>query len=144
MRRKQTEQNFQKAVAQLLDKCLDSPVEWTAIGHGGGGKVRGAILKAMGLKPGWPDIIISVPFENKMCRHSIMVGLELKAPDGVVSPAQKLMHVRLERSGWQIYVCRDMEDVVGALRLSGVPHRAITLYPNAGFRLRERLLQAAE
>lgn len=129
------EQALQKGVAQLLDMVLASPVEWTAIGHGGGGRVRGAILKAMGLKPGWPDIIISTPFQHCRANASLMVGIELKALEGSVDEHQKIVHSRLEKSGWRIYVCRSLEEVLAALDDSGTPYRPVRLWPRGAMQL---------
>lgn len=133
VKRKQPERQFHQSVAQFLDVVLQSPVEWTSIGHGGGGAVRGAILKSMGLKPGWPDIIISSPIEVSRCKFALMVGLELKSQEGTVSLDQKRVHSALERSGWQIFVCRNLSDVLEALDTAGVPHRRVNgLFPNGG------------
>jgi hypothetical protein len=133
--RKQPEQEFQRNTAHLLGLILHSPVEWTAIGHGGGGPVRGAILKAMGLKAGFPDIIISVPFQNGMLKTSLMVGLELKSPDGVLSHSQKLQHAALERSNWHLFVCRTPEEVLAALDTAGVPHLPYRLWPSGAVQI---------
>jgi len=138
VKRKQHEQRFHREVAQFLDAVLISPVEWTSIGHGGGGKVRGAILKSMGLKPGWPDVIISAPVETGRCRFALMVGLELKSQEGSLSLDQKRVHSALERSGWQIFVCRTLDEVLLALDTAGVPHRRVSSFARGGFIVKER------
>lgn len=116
--RKHEEQHLQQAVAKFLDSVLLPGVMWAAIGHGGGGATRGAILKSMGLKPGWPDIIIAA--------QGVSVGLELKAKDGRASPAQVAVQTGLIECGWKIYLCRSIEDVLAALDMSRVPHRRVS------------------
>ncbi len=135
VRKRQPEQALQRSVAQLLDMILAAPTEWTAIGHGGGGATRGGILKSMGLKPGWPDIIISSPIEHSRGRSSLMVGLELKSKDGTVSHHQKVVHAALEKSGWQIFVCRSPEEVISALRVAGIPSRPVNVWPSGALQL---------
>lgn len=139
IKRKQPEQKFHQAVAQFLETALQPPVEWTTLGHGGGGAVRGAILKSKGVHPGWPDIIISCPVEVSRCKFALMVGLELKSQEGTVSLDQKRVHSSLERSGWQVFVCRDLEEVLAALDTAGVPHRRVTLFGQSYVTHKERV-----
>lgn len=138
-RRKQPEQGLQQAVAKLLDMILADPVVYTAIGHGGGGAVRGAILKSMGVKAGFPDVIVSVPIECGRIKASLMVGIELKSKDGSASFEQKRIHEALTRSGWHIFICRSVEEVVDALREAGVPMRPVHMWPTGAFQVKERV-----
>jgi hypothetical protein len=131
-RRVQHEQAFQRAVADYLGTVLAPPVEWTAIGHGGGGAVRGAILKSMGLKAGWPDIIVTAPYEELRVRTCINLGLELKAGRNRPDAGQKEMHERLTRAGWHISTCYTLEDVHLALVASGIPYRRHTVGRTGG------------
>lgn len=85
---------------------------------GGGGKVRGAQLKACGLKPGWPDILI-VYRDRLIC-------IELKSNKGRLSPVQKEMHAQLSLAGALVYTATSVEHVEGFLRGAGVPLRATT------------------
>ena len=111
------EQALQTAVAVYLALALRPPVIWTAIGHGGGGKVRGAILKAMGLKPGWPDVLVIAPGPN-------VVGIELKSAVGRLSPEQKIVAADMALcNAWHV-LCRSVEDVEKALRFCKVPVHA--------------------
>ena len=57
---KLSEYQLHCSVAAYLDRRFPpgGDVWWTTIGHGGGGKVRGAKLKATGVKRGVPDIMI--------------------------------------------------------------------------------------
>lgn len=119
--RKREEQQLQQAVAKFLDNVLLPEVMWTAIGHGGGGATRGAILKGMGLKPGWPDIIVATRLLPDV------LGIELKAKDGVLSKEQKKVHEGLRAIGWRMTVCRSIEEVAKALDVYGIPCRPFKL-----------------
>ena len=115
-RRKTPEQDLQKAVAGYLRHALRSPTIWTAIGHGGGGALRGAILKGMGVQPGWPDILILHPEDH----YTFVLGIELKAK-GSLSPEQKAMVNSFATAGAVLVTCRSIEAVEHYLTLNGVP-----------------------
>lgn len=119
MARNRPEQALQMAVARFLTFAAPegSGVEWTAFPAGGGGRRRGAFLKGMGLKAGWPDLLV--------VHAGQLHGIELKAPrTGRVSSRQGDTIQRLYRAGVTTHVCRSVEEVERALRLSGVPLRA--------------------
>ena len=103
-----SEAQFHGAVADYLRATLRPPVIWTTIGHGGGGRVRGAQLKRLGLAKGWPDILIIAPGPN-------VIGLELKAGKNDLTPEQRQMeHAFFECRAWFV-TCRSIEDVERAL-----------------------------
>lgn len=118
---KRPEQSLQIAVAQYLGRTLDPCVVWSAIGHGGGGKVRGAILKGMGVKAGLPDLLIW--WSDKASGYDYCAGIELKSPMGRLSVAQRRMGERLRRVGVLVYVCRSLDDVQIVVRELGIPSR---------------------
>ena len=126
MRRAQPERALHNAVAAFLRVALPeddkpgSPV-WTTVGHGGGGKVRGAQLKAMGVRPGWPDVQILYPYGQWP-----FIGIELKATRGRLSDEQIKCHARIRRAGGEVIVCRSVEEVETALRIRGVALKATT------------------
>jgi len=107
---------FQRAVADYLDVALPADAVWSAIGHGGGGKVRGAQLKGMGVRPGVPDLFV--------CHGGRVLFIELKAAKGRVSPAQTAFHAALQRAGIRTAVCKDLGGVCMALAVAGIPMRA--------------------
>ena len=111
-----TEAQLHKAVAGFLDAGLPTNAVWTTFPAGGGGKVRGAQLKARGLKPGWPDIQIFVAGR--------LVCIELKVGKNKPEPEQVECHAALTNAGAHVYVCRSLEEVQAALRDSNVPFRA--------------------
>jgi hypothetical protein len=53
-----TEQQLHRACAEYLAWALKPPSWWTTFPSGGGGAVRGKILRGLGLKPGVPDLEI--------------------------------------------------------------------------------------
>lgn len=116
-RRKSPERQLQTTVAEYLHRALKPPTIWTAFPAGGGGKVRGAFLKAMGLQAGWPDIIV-------IDRGPNVIGIELKAKTGTQSPAQKMIaRAFAEVQAWYI-LCRTVDEVERALRFCKVPLHA--------------------
>ena len=116
-RRKQPEQIFQRQVAKYLTLALPTPDAWfTTIPAGGGGKVRGAILKGMGYKAGTPDMLV--------IHESQIIWLELKSPRGSLTKAQGNCRNDLIWAGCDWALCRTLEDVERALRRFGVPLRA--------------------
>lgn len=122
MKRANPEQRLQIAVAAYLRLALRSPTTWTAIGHGGGGKVRGALLKASGVVPGWPDLLIMHP----MFANTLVVGIELKAKKGRVSPQQRGISMEFALCNAGYHFARSLEDVEYILRTAGIPLFAST------------------
>lgn len=116
VKRNNPEREFHRSVAQYLDIILTRDTYWTTIGHGGGGKVRGAILHGMGMKPGVPDIML--------VRGGMVFFLELKAKRGVVSPDQIVCHDMIMRAGGRVKTCKTIESVTAALREWNIPLRS--------------------
>ncbi len=120
-RRKTPEQALQRAVAEFLTLALPTPEAWfTTIPAGGGGKVRGAILKGMGYKAGTPDMLVI--YKWHACPD--ILWLELKSANGKLSKAQEQCRNDLEAAGCKWALCRTLEDVERALKRFGVPLRA--------------------
>lgn len=116
------EQTLQIQVARYLGVALRAPSWWTAIGHGGGGRVRGAILKGMGVRRGVPDLIVIHPIEKTGNRAGCwLLGIELKTKTGRLSTEQKAAHAALKAAGMHVSVCRSIEEVEHVLEEFGVP-----------------------
>jgi hypothetical protein len=113
-----TERLLHRTVAEFLDWTLKPPTVWTTF-PAGWGKLSEAMageLRACGLKKGFPDILIfdlHQIIDNR--KYTKVVGIELKAKTGA-SAAQQLMFPRLRDLGIAIYICRDLESVVTALK----------------------------
>jgi hypothetical protein len=114
-RRQRPEQTLQAAVAKFLRHALGPETWWGAIPLGGGGRVRGGVLQRTGTRAGTPDL--EIIYKGRV------VWLELKAPKGRLSDNQLYTHRQLRNAGSPVYVCRSLDDVMVALRLSGIPLR---------------------
>lgn len=117
MTRTNPEDALHRSVAQLLARVLRKPTIWTTIGHGGGGKVRGAQLKAKGVQSGWSDIIVLHPAKY----WTIALGLELKSKDGRASADQLQHRNGMVAVNGHWHLCRSLDDVFAALNLAGIP-----------------------
>lgn len=111
-----------RSVANFLRTALKPPTLFTTFPAGGGGKVRGAQLKALGMAKGWPDLIVIHPALHP--GYTLLVGLELKARRGRLSPEQIAMQGAFGRAGAFYFVCRSVEDVEAALWEAQVPLHA--------------------
>ena len=92
------EYKLQCDIIELFKLILKKSVLFTAFPAGGGGKVRGAKLKKMGLVAGWPDI--------QILADGKYFGVEVKTPTGRISPAQRTLHLTkknlITRERWSI------------------------------------------
>ena len=116
-----TEDQFHLAVAELLDVCLIPPTLYTTFpaGYGKLSKATAGKLRAKGMKPGFPDILV---FDRRR-----VVGLELKVGKGTLSAKQREMHARLQAVGIRVYVIRHLNDVIMSLADAGIHYRNITI-----------------
>jgi hypothetical protein len=125
------EQDLHESVADALDKLLLPPAEWTTFPAGSVPLPPrfAAKLARMGLKRGWPDVLIL---------HGQVYGLELKRRGGRLSrtrlvrtrrgglrevAGQEEVFPRLEAAGMTIGVCRSVDEVLALLAAWGVPLR---------------------
>lgn len=120
VRRKRPEQQLQIAVADFLRVALRLPTIWTAFPAGGGGRVRGAFLKAMGLQAGWPDLLVMYHVKT----GPLVVGIELKAGKGSQTVEQKAVENRFGYLGAHYCVARSVYEVESFLRIIGIPLHA--------------------
>lgn len=116
VKRTSPEQSLHRAVAQYLDLALPPEYRWSTFPAGGGGRVRGAMLKAAGLKAGWPDILVLERYGDGW------FGIELKGPRGEESPEQ--VEFREWAGAGTVAVCRSVEEVEVVLRSYHIPLRA--------------------
>lgn len=109
-----TEEQLQRAVARILDI---SGVLWCHVPNGGHRHpIVAAKMKAAGVKPGVPDVLIFERSEYDGTRYSGL-ALELKVGKNVCGAHQKAWSERLQRNGWKVAVCRDLDEVLGVLRV---------------------------
>ncbi len=114
------EESLQRTVADYLRRCIPQPPDgpwWTAVNPiPAKSRVAAGISKAMGLKAGTPDVV--------MCWKGRMVGIELKAGRGRLSPAQIETHDAITLAGGVVTTCRTLDEVMDLLATLGVPSRA--------------------
>ena len=124
-RRNRPEDALHIAVAQYLDLALPEDAVWFHPPNGGArSKAEAGIFKAMGVKPGVPDIIIM--YRSRLGSvFSTVIAIELKAPGGRRSPAQRKMQDRMTQAGALVYTATRIEEVEGFVRAI-MPLRATT------------------
>lgn len=121
MRRQAPEAALQKAVSAYCWAVLPPQVIWSAIPSGGGGRVRGAILQAMGLRRGLPDLFFAWPGG---------VGwIELKSDKGKMSVDQVEVANILIALDHKFALCRSVAEVAAALKAWGAPSREVVQLP---------------
>lgn len=118
-----SEAALHRAVAAYLHAALKPPAFFTTFPSGGGGKVRGAQLKAMGLLPGMPDLLVLWLSGSGLA----LLGLELKAKVGRLSQAQVECADKFADVGAHYRVCRSIEEVDYSLRQFRVPTRIVRM-----------------
>ena len=120
---KRPEQILHMQVARYLRVALREPCFFTTFPAGGGGRIRGAILKQQGLMAGMPDILIFAPGPtlNDGRTFTRLIGLELKAGKGRQSESQKEMALRFAAVGGVYLIARTLDEVEILLRAAGVP-----------------------
>jgi|SRR5579885_2289441 len=97
------ESTIHRQVAEFLDAALPRGAWWSTFPAGGGGRVRGAQLKARGLKTGVPDILVIWNGEVRW--------IEIKSPRGHLSPEQVHTKADLEDAGCRVALCRNVAEV---------------------------------
>jgi hypothetical protein len=125
------EQDLHESVADALDKLLMPPAMWTCFPAGSVPLPPqfAAKLARMGLKPGWPDVLVL---------HRRLIGIELKRRGGRLSRTrivrtrrgtlrelvgQEDVFPRLQEAGMVIGVCHSSGEVLTFLAACGVPLR---------------------
>jgi hypothetical protein len=68
---------------------------------------RWNILKSEGAMLGMPDLIICIPSEKY---HALFI--EMKTSKGVLSPNQKQTHQLLKDAGYEVKVCRSLDEFI--------------------------------
>lgn len=116
---RQVEYALHCAVADYLRAVLPPDVLWSTIGHGGGGKIRGAKLKRAGLRPGIADLIIGW---RDLCRAYVL-WIELKTKRGRQSPEQWSFEHLAASVGQMYHIAHSVQEVESLLQSYGVPTR---------------------
>ncbi len=113
------EQSLQRTVADYLALCVPAPPSgplWTAVNLiPAKSRAVAGISRAMGLQAGTPDIV--------MCWKGRLIGIELKARRGRMSPVQLEAHHAITLAGGVVTTCRTLDEVAAFLATLGVPSR---------------------
>jgi hypothetical protein len=123
------EHSLQIAVAHMLELVLEPELTWwTAIDHAAQLSARyGADRKRRGVKRGLPDFLLL--YREPLQAMANVMGLELKANKGRLSPEQKEVGGAWLAMGHGVYVARSLEDVQKILDHCRVPmRRRMTLF----------------
>lgn len=108
------EQQLHRAVADYLNAALPPDAWWTTFPLGGGGRIRGALLKRAGVKVGTPDILI--------IWRGRSYWIELKAGKNKPTPEQHECAAHLWRAGSIVVVLRSLQEAEETLpMLQGFP-----------------------
>jgi len=111
-KRKHPEDDIQRKVAKWLDGL--GVLYFHPPNGGKRGKAAAGIFKALGVKPGVPDLIIMEP-HGETCPHcgrrDFGTGIELKAPGGYPNPNQRKWLADLKARRWITGVARSLEEV---------------------------------
>jgi hypothetical protein len=115
-----SEADIQKELAKILDQAH---LLWTATANGGKRDKRtAAALKAQGLKPGVPDVLIFTPPPSGI---GIGLAIELKREAGYgkqrgrLSPHQRIWLEELRALGWRAEVAYGLDHALEILRGAG-------------------------
>ena len=114
------EEALQKAVAAYLDVALPGNAVWWHTPNQRGTRKRweGALLKALGVLAGIPDVLIF--YESRL------YGIELKSPAGRLTAVQQALHELLRAAGARVETCRTLDSVEYQLLFWKIPLRART------------------
>lgn len=115
MTRSTAERRFTIVVADYFRRVLPDEILWSHFPAGENREAQtGALLKRMGLQPGWPDFILVL--------HDGIAGfIELKIGDGRLSPDQREHERKAQKLGARWAECRSLAEVEAVLDMWGVP-----------------------
>jgi hypothetical protein len=113
-------------VLHLLARAYPDVFFWHTPNGGKRHIAEAAKFKAMGVVAGIPDILI--------LKGGRLYALELKAPGGRLSPAQRLVGPRMEKCGATISVAKSIDEALVTLEYWGILKRSVAsaLNPTAG------------
>lgn len=107
-RRQQREQTDHRAVIQHFGwRGRPGAFVFHPANGGWRSRVEGAILKSMGVVPGVPDIVCI--FQGRA------YFLEMKAPKGRLTDAQRVVHERLRKAGANVAVAHGIDEALAQL-----------------------------
>jgi hypothetical protein len=121
------EAQVQKAVvAHLQLRCRPDVVWWHTPNGGYRFKITAALLKALGVIPGVPDLIficpqlVSVVSIAEVQTMSRVLGLELKTRKGKLTSHQNAFAARMRRAGAAYETANNIDDAIAILEQYGI------------------------
>lgn len=114
--RKQVEFNIQKAVIAWFNHQFPKNKKYKLLTYTMGGchnfgAKKGAIMKAMGLRSGTPDLNL---FMARGGYHGLLI--EVKGPDGKSTPTQKEMQSNLIEEGYCVKEGKSIEQCIEIIK----------------------------
>lgn len=114
------EQALQRACVQILTRHVPKPPEgpvWTAVNPvPAKSKAVAGVSKAMGLRAGWPDMLLV--FNGRP------ILPEFKAGKGRLSDSQRELLPQIEQAGGAVYEIRSVDEFIDMLRVEQIPCNA--------------------
>jgi hypothetical protein len=112
-RRAQPEAQLQRQVMAHVDaRSAPGTLVWHTPNGGWRSRIEAAIMKALGVRPGIPDLLALKA--GRLC------AIELKAPGGKLSKAQQEMIAKLKAAGARVEVASSLDDALGHLERWGI------------------------
>ena len=111
-KRQKPELAIQRAILGFIARCCPG-CDARAIPNDSHTRMAQLARRAQGVIAGTPDLVVIAP-------RGITLWLEVKAPRGVLSEAQKCTHDQWLRMGHRVAVVRSIKDAEDALRLAGI------------------------
>jgi hypothetical protein len=109
-RRKHPEDDIQRGIVQFLKFAAAPGVLYFAVPNGGmRSHLEAAIMSGLGVVAGIPDLVVISPTTARA--HMI----EVKAPNGRLSPAQREFRDRAEASGIPYAEVRSLDEAIRVL-----------------------------
>lgn len=129
LRETMKESQLHLSIAELLDWILIPPTFYTTFpaGYGRLSRATAGQLKAKGMKPGMPDIIVFASNDKHFEKRTKVIGLELKVPGRSATAIQSSTHAMLQAVGVRVYICRSQNDVIMALNDAGIEYRYVKI-----------------
>lgn len=121
------EDELHTKIAKALPLILHPSVVWWSNESRGVGAREGKRRKARGVRAGVPDMEFHYCYAHG--DYPMSCFIELKAPKGTMSDAQKALHAELRAIGHRVFVCRSLDDVLDALLDAGCPFHISNLEP---------------
>ena len=107
------EYDLQRQVVAMLPLILPPGSLWHHSPNEGKHSVQyRSKQKAMGMRAGWPDLQLVVPFSHYLNgQRQVDIYIELKAPKGRLSKVQQKVIDQLKAAHRHVSVCRSLDEV---------------------------------